>query len=55
VLAHHGFEIFYPLQRDILFRFAEINECSRMSTVLRDHHFHGSVAIGLFGLSPLMA
>jgi hypothetical protein len=55
LLGHHGFEIFNPFQRDIFFRLAEINECPRISAVLRDHHFHGSVAIGLFGSGSLMA
>ena len=55
VLAHHVVEIFDPFQRDILFRLAEINECPCISPVLRDHHFHGSVAIGLSGPRGLMA
>src|SRR6476646_3260583 len=55
VLAHHGFEIFDSLQRDILLRLAKINERPCISPVLRDHHLDGGVAIDLFGPGSLMA
>jgi hypothetical protein len=54
MLAYHGLEVFNPLERDILFCFAEINERPSIRSVLRHHYLYGFVVIGPVACVALM-
>ena len=54
MLAHHGLEVFNSLERDILFCFAKINECSSIRAMLWSHYFYGGIVIRLAAFGPLM-